>query len=313
MTSRTTFLNITNLKLTVGVLMLLLLPIITDFNIATEILVFSIFAIGFNFLAGYAGQLSFGHAAYFGLGAYITGLSVQFITANLYLSSLISLLAVSVVSIVFGRISLYRRGVYFAMITLALAQMVYFASLSFTNLTNGDNGLLLSDATAKIGPLSPLNSDVHMYLIVALSLVLVMSLIRYILLTPFGEVLVAIQQNEERTRHIGYNDSVYLLTAFTFSGAISGLAGTLFIASNRFVSPEALFWSTSGEVVLMTIIGGIGTLIGPVIGSFVFVLMSDILRDLTKFWPFFFGGLFVLVVILVPNGLYTLYERFRRE
>jgi len=199
------------------------------------------------------------------------------------------------------------------MITLALAQMVYFASLSFTNLTNGDNGLLLSDATAKIGPLSPLNSDVHMYLIVALLLILIILLVRYTLSTPFGEVLVAIQQNEERTRHIGYNDSVYLLTAFTLSGAISGLAGALFIASNRFVSPEALFWSTSGEVVLMTIIGGIGTLIGPVIGSFVFVLMSDILRDLTKFWPFFFGGLFVLVVILAPDGLYTLYERFRWE
>lgn len=287
------------------------LPLVTNYNLAIEVLIFAIFALGFNLLAGYSGQLSFGHAAFFGLGAYGTMLSVTYLTPDLYVSMGVGVILAGLASAVIGFLSLFRRGVYFAMITLALGQMVYSGTRSFQEVTGGSNGLYFTDVKATLGPITPLGAGPDLYL-VALALLGVLILAKWHLLnTPFGTVLVAIRSNEERTRHLGYNTTRYLEGAFILSGLIAGLAGALFAALARFITPNILFWSTSGEVVLITIIGGIGTLLGPLVGSMTFIIMSDWLSDLTNHWPMLFGGLFVLVVLFAPEGLYGLYQKWR--
>jgi branched-chain amino acid transport system permease protein len=289
-------------------LVLVLLPVLTNFNLATEVVVFAVFAIGFNLIAGYGGQLSFGHAAYFGLGAYGTILCVNYVTPDLYVSMFVGVLVAGVVSLIIGWLSLYRRGVYFAMITLAFGQMVYFGVNSFSDLTGGSNGLYFTDIRATLGGVTPLGASPDLYVVSLVVLGLLVLLNVHLLNTPFGKVLVAIQSNEQRTKHLGYNSTIYLEVAFVLSGLVSGLAGALFAALVRFVTPDILFWSMSGEVVLITIIGGIGTVLGTIIGALAFVLMSDWLSSVTSHWPIVLGGLFVLVVLFAPEGIYGIYK-----
>jgi branched-chain amino acid transport system permease protein len=189
--------------------------------------------------------------------------------------------------------------------------MVYFGVFAFSDITGGSNGLFFRDVKATLGPISPLGAGPDMYLVALVTLTLILALKVHLLRTPFGKVLVAIQANEGRTKHLGYDTTSYLTWAFVLSGLISGLAGALFAALSRFVTPSLLFWSTSGEVLLMTIIGGIGTIVGPIIGALIFVIMSDWLSDITNNWPFFFGGLFVVVVIFAPEGVYGIYRKYR--
>jgi len=301
-------------KVGVGLILLsvlAVLPFVTSFNLAIEVVVFAIFALGFNLLAGYGGQLSFGHAAFFGLGAYGTMLSVRYLTPDLYVSIGVGVLLAGVGSAVIGRLSLFRRGVYFAMITLAFGQMVYSASLSFGDVTGGSNGLYFADVKATLGPLTPLGPVPDLYLLAVALLSALVIAKWHLLQTPFGTVLLAIQSNEGRTKHLGYNTTRYLQGAFLLSGLVSGLAGALFAALSRFITPDVLFWSTSGEVVLVTIIGGIGTILGPLVGALFFVIMSDLLSDLTVHWPILFGGLFVAIVLFAPEGIYGFYRKWR--
>jgi branched-chain amino acid transport system permease protein len=288
-----------------------LLPVLTNFNLATEVVVFAIFAIGFNLIAGYGGQFSFGHAAYFGLGAYGTLLSVNYITPDLYISIFLGVVLAGLASVVIGWFSLYRRGVYFAMITLAFAQMVYFGIFSFSDITGGSNGLYFTDVRATLGGVTPLGAGPDLYAISLGALAVLVLLNFHLLNTPFGKVLIAIQSNEERTKHLGYNTTIYLEVAFVLSGVVSGLAGSLFAALVRFVTPNVLFWSMSGEVILITIIGGIGTVLGMIIGALTFILMSDWLSNLTSHWPILLGGLFVIIVLFAPDGIYGVYRKWQ--
>lgn len=293
-----------------AVLIVLLLPIIAGFSLAIRILLFSIFALGYNLMLGYGGEMSFGHAAFFGLGAYGTIITLQQIPF-VGIGILGGLAAASLAGLLIGLISLRRRGIYFSMITLALAQMVYIVFLQATNLTGGFNGISIPFEVTSwltIGSATP-----QFYLGTFLLLLVVWGAIYRLIRSPFGRILIAIRENENRAKALGYNTDVYLTGAFVISALISGLAGSFFALHNAYISPNVLFWTTSGEVVLITIIGGVGTMGGPFIGSAVFIFVSDYLNEIVGAWEFYFGLIITLVVLFTPEGLYGYYQRISEE
>jgi branched-chain amino acid transport system permease protein len=220
------------------------------------------------------------------------------------------ILLATLLSAVFGKISLYQRGIYFAMITLALAQMLFFFFRSFGDITGGSNGLFLPPIDIAIGPFA-LSETLSVYLFSLILLAVCWLGVKRILNSPFGLALVAVRESEERARHLGYDSNRILLVTFTLSGFVAGVAGTLHALLFGFVTPDIAYWSASGEIVLVTVLGGMGTMAGPLVGALSFTIASDLLSDVTNHWPAVFGLLFVLVVIFAPRGLYGLYKDLR--
>lgn len=288
-------------------LTLVLLPIVFGPVLSTQILVYSIFALGYNLLLGYGGEMSFGHAAFFGIGAYGTVMAAQVIP-NLFVAIAVGVVVSAIASALIGVFSLRRRGIYFSMITLAFAQMLYIVFLQATDLTGGSNGLIFPsiDAPALIAPGS---GDLGFYFVVLALLLLVMGVIRRIVYSPFGRVLVAIRENGRRAESLGYDIDRFLLVSFVMSGVISGFAGTLYALLFSFVSPELLFWTTSGTIVMITIIGGVGTLFGPPIGAAIYLVLQDYLTAVFDVWEIVFGLIIIVVVMLAPWGVYGFYLR----
>jgi branched-chain amino acid transport system permease protein len=286
-----------------SLVLIAILPDLMGPFIASHIVVMAIFAMGYNLILGFGGELSFGHAAYFGLGAYGVILSLEHLFSNLYVAILFTVVAVTLLSVVFGFLSLRRRGIYFAMITLALAQLVYVIVFQWAGLTGGSNGASIPLTEAPLGPLAPMNNELHFFLMVGALFLLLFALVARVVRSPFGRVLKAIRESEERALHLGYDVNKYLLLAFTMSGAISALAGAIYSVLFVFISPSVLFWQLSGEVVIMTIIGGIGTLTGPLIGSVVFIFFSNTLTRVTDHWEIFFGIVIIAIVMLAPEGI----------
>lgn len=290
-------------------LALVLLPIVFGPVLGTQILVYSIFALGYNLLLGYGGEMSFGHAAFFGIGAYGTVMTTQ-VVPNVFVAIAVGVVVSAIASALIGVFSLRRRGIYFSMITLAFAQMLYIVFLQATDLTGGSNGLIFPsiDAPELIAPGS---GDLGFYFVVLVLLLLVMGVVRRIVYSPFGRVLVAIRENERRAESLGYDVDRFLLISFVISGIISGFAGALYALLFAFVSPNLLFWTTSGAIVMMTIIGGVGTLIGPPIGAAIYLVLSDYLTGVFDVWEIVFGLIIIVVVMLAPWGVYGLYLRQR--
>ncbi|WP_227378153.1 branched-chain amino acid ABC transporter permease [Haladaptatus halobius] len=298
------------LKFVAVVIGFALLPVVFGTSTANTVVVLAVFAMGYNLLLGYGGELSFGHAAFFGLGAYGTILAAELIVLNLYISMVIAIAFTTLVSFVFGYVSLRRRGIYFAMITLALAQMVYYVVFQWNSLTGGQNGKSLPMYSAPIAGLDPLSAGLNFYVFALVLLALTWLGVRRVIQSPFGKALMAVRESEDRARHLGYNVNGLLLLAFTLSGALAGLAGTLHAVLFAFVGPEMLFWTISGEVVLIAILGGIGTLNGPIVGAVIFGVLSHNLTKVTQNWPLIFGTIFVLVVMFAPEGVYGLYQNY---
>lgn len=290
-------------------IVLAVLPSLMGMFIASHIIIMAIFVMGYNLILGFGGELSFGHAAFFGLGAYGVILSLEHLVSNLYIAIPISVIGVTILSVVFGYLSLRRRGIYFAMITLALAQLVYTIVFQMNELTGGTNGIAIPITEAPLGPLSPMSNDLHFYLLTCVMFLLSFILIERIVNSPFGRVLKGIRESEERALHLGYDVNSHLWLAFVMSGAFSALAGALYAVLFVFISPSILFWQLSGEVVLMTIIGGVGTLTGPLIGSTVFIFFSDTLTRATEHWEIFFGTVIIGIVLLAPEGLIGLFRK----
>jgi branched-chain amino acid transport system permease protein len=288
-------------------LVVVLLPQVVSLNIAGELIIIAIFAVGYNLLLGYGGEMSFGHAAFYAAGSYGLVYIMANFDANVFVAMLGGILLATALSAVFGKISLYQRGIYFAMITLALAQMVFFFARSFGDITGGTNGMFLPSVDATIGPVV-LSETLGVYLFSLFMLAVVWFGVRRILQSPFGFALLAIRESEERARHLGYNSDRILLITFALSGLISGIAGALHAMLFGFVTPDIAFWSFSGEIVLVTVMGGIGSMAGPLLGAVAFTVASDWLSDITNHWAALFGLLFVLVVMFAPRGLYGLYE-----
>ncbi len=281
--------------------------------LATQVLIYGLFALGFNLIYGYTGLLSFGHAAFFGLGAYGTGIAI----AKLGVASVWSALAAGCVLAiggggVIGLFCLRRRGIYFAMLSLAFAQLLYFVAFHASWLTGGDDGL----RGIPVLPVRLLGWQVRVdtpaaFYYFALALVgLALLLLKRILESPFGSILQAIRENPDRAAACGYDINRIKLLSFVFSAGFAGLAGGLNALYLRIVPIETLYWTTSGQVVMMTLLGGAGTFFGPFVGAGAFLILEDVLSVWTESWQLAVGAIFVAFVLFLPRGIWgALVER----
>jgi branched-chain amino acid transport system permease protein len=273
-----------------------------------KLLCFAMFACAFNLLLGYTKMLSFGHAAYFGASAYVTGWLTT-IHGWGTLEGILGGVAVSMLlGLVIGAIAVRRQGIYFAMITLALAQVVYFICLQ-AQFTGGENGLQGIPRGSLLG-LIGLGNDRIMYYFVLAVFVGVFIFIRRIVHSPFGQVLKAIRANEPRAISLGYKVDRYKLTAFVLSASLAGLAGSLKALVLGFATLSDVSQTTSGEVILMTLLGGSGTFLGPVVGANVVVTLQEYLSDLVGAWvSVIIGAIFVVCVMIFRRGFVGEIER----
>ena len=267
------------------------------------IVAFGTFAMAYNLLLGYTGLVSFGHAAFFGVGSYVFIFSIN-AGYSLILTLGVVLIVAGLLGAAFGYIALKRRGLYFAMITLALAQGIYgyiFAS----GFTGGDDGLLLQTREIALIPgfLLDFTQLLNAYYFILAIAVITMIIIYRIVHSPFGLTLKSIRENEERAEHLGYNVQFCLLNAFVISAAFSGIAGAMLISIIGITSPENVHWLTSGEVLVMALLGGIHTFIGPFVGAVVFYVLSELFLALTDTFQLFLGAALLVVVLFFPEGI----------
>ena len=263
---------------------------------------YAIFACAFNLLLGFTGLLSFGHAAYLGAAAYATGWLIRSAGWPTEAGILAGVVVGGLLGLVVGLIAIRRQGIYFAMITLAMAQMVYFVCLQ-APFTGGEDGLQGVPRGALLGGLISLKTDLALYFVVLAVFVAVFLAIIRIVHSPFGQVLKAIRENEPRAISLGYDVDKYKLLAFVLSTAIAGLAGSLKTLVLGFATLTDAHWSLSGEVVLMTLLGGMGTFAGPVIGAFTIIGLQDYLADRVGSWvTVIIGVIFVVCVLAFRKG-----------
>ncbi len=266
-----------------------------------QLMCFAMFACAFDLLLGYTKMLSFGHAAYFGFAGYFTGWLMTVHGWNAIEGLAAGTAVAALLGLAIGAIAVRRQGIYFAMITMALAQLVFFVCLQ-ANFTGGENGLQSIPRGSIFGVL-PLSNDLTMYYFVLAVFIAVYLLIRRVIDSPFGQVLKAIRDNEPRSISLGYTVDRYKLQAFVISAAISGLAGSLKALVLGFVTLTDVSQATSGEVILMTLLGGSGTLLGPAIGAGVVVTLQEYLSDLVGAWvSVIIGAIFVVCVMIFRRG-----------
>jgi branched-chain amino acid transport system permease protein len=273
--------------------------------LGVEVLIFCIFALGFNVLFGNTGLPSFGHGAFFGIGAYAMGLTQFHLVANIWVGLLMATLAASVFGAAVACFISHRRGIYFALMTIAFSQLFFFIASKWTSVTNGEDGLLnIRRLPADFGFVSfPLRSNGALYWFTFAAFVLVVLLLWRMVNSPFGRVLQAIKQNEERVGFLGYNVWLYKWLSFVLSCAIAGFAGGIFAMGQggAFVQIMSLQWS--GVIVLMVLIGGgLVSFWGPVIGTVIYFLARDLLGAYTETWLLWFGLMFMLMVMFKPEG-----------
>ncbi len=286
----------------VTLLLAILFPHIAPYiALASEILIFALFAMAFDLMLGYAGMLSFGHAAFFGLGAYCTGLILKNVYPSVPLALLGGVIASSLAGFIIGSLSIRRRGIYFTMVTLAFAQMFYFIAFKWTGLTGGDDGLQRVPRPW-LGPIN-LQSQIVFYYFLLFSVVICAVILVRIVNSPFGRTLQAQRENRNRAMSIGYDVDKFKLMAVILSAFFSGLAGGFYALLLNFVPLSSLHWTTSGDVVVMTITGGLGTLFGPVLGAVGIILLRDIISNFTESWTFIMGVLFMAAVLGFRGGL----------
>jgi len=286
---------------------MLIAPLVLYPTFLAKILCFALFASAFNLLLGYSGLLSFGHAAYFGAAAYVTGLLMKKWGLTTELGLLTGIVVGAALGLVFGAIAIRRSGIYFSMITLALSQIVYFVAIQ-AKFTGGEDGLQRVPRGKFFGLLDLSNPMVMYYFMLAV-FVIAYLFIRRILHSPFGETIRAIRDNEQRAQSLGISVQRYKLAVFVLSASLAGLAGAMKVLVSGVASLADVYWHASGEVVLMALLGGIGTQIGPSLGAMVMVSLQDYLAPLGS-WVFIVQGIiFVLCVILFRYGLMGIVAR----
>jgi branched-chain amino acid transport system permease protein len=289
------------------------LPLLGGYTaLAGRVLVFGLAAMGLNMLLGFTGVLSFGHAAYFGLGAYGAGLTLRYLVHSTPLAMLAGTLLGGLAGTLFGRLIVHRRGVYFAMCTIAFGQLWYYLAYSWNSFTGGFDGLRdFHREPIGFGRLT-LNitggGTVFYFFLLAIFAVAV-ALMGFILRSPFGRTLVAIRENERRARFLGIPVELHIWLSFSISCFFAALAGTLYALLNNFADPMALHYSLSGYFVIMCVMGGMRTFWGPLVGAAVFVVLQDYISSMTVNWMFFIGVIFILVVLFFPRGLLGIRQR----
>ena len=281
-----------------------------------KILIMGIFAMSLDLLLGYTGLVSFGHAAFYGVAGYALALlTPQYQAANFWTSFPLAIAASGLVALLIGFFVVRMQGIYFIMVTLAFAQMLFFLFYD-TKIAGGNDGIYIDmRPVAKIGDWQPFNLDnfTHVYYLVLVMFVAVYLLLRVVLASPFGRVLAGIKANEHRMKSLGYATFRYKLACFVLAGATAGVAGYLAAVQFGVVNPEMMGWHLSGAVMMMVILGGMGTLRGPIIGAAVWMLLELWFQGLTKHWHLLMGGFIVLTSIMLPEGLVGLFSGLVRR
>ncbi|MGL4812815.1 MAG: ATP-binding cassette domain-containing protein [Beijerinckiaceae bacterium] len=303
-------------QLFIAALGLVLLPLVLNtigltWTSATEVVIFAMACMALNILVGHTGLVSFGHGAWFGLAAYAAALTqLHWFPGSFVGPAMVALGLVAILAAGFGALILRRRGVYFSLLTLALSAMLYTIAFRWTAVTGGENGLGGIVRPVWFG--LSLDSSRNYYIFVALLAFAVVYLLWRFHASPVGTTLVAIRENEQRARFVGYPTNSYKLIAFTLSATITGLAGVLLLFNNRLTSAEPISVAFSGELLIMVVIGGMRSFLGPALGALFFILFREYLSTHTANWLLFFGLLFVGFIIFSPDGLVGVYERLMR-
>jgi len=281
-------------------------------DLIARIMIFAIAAVSLDLILGHGGMVSFGHAAYMGVGAYVVGVLSYYGIDNGFLQIPLALGAAALIGLVFGALSLRTSGVYFIMITLAFAQMLYFLAISLEEF-GGDDGM--SSMRSEFSGLIDMYDTVQFYYLIFTILVLVLFGLHRLVLSRFGMVIRASRSNEKRTHAVGFPTFRYKLAAFTIASTICGLAGVLFANLNEFVSPDVMHWTHSGEIMIMVIMGGMGTLIGPVLGATAFLLLEEYLPEWMEMavtnggehWAIIMGPILIAIVLFGRGGIHALF------
>jgi branched-chain amino acid transport system permease protein len=300
-------------------------------GLATQILIVGIASIGFNLLLGYAGLLSYGQAMFYGVGGYMALLTVSRFFPdhpNFWLAIVLAVAFVTLMALVIGTLVVRLYGIYFALLTLAFAQMFFFIVFKWRDLTQGDDGLQgIASPPLGLGPwsidlttpfpaldLGPFGnlSDLHYwYVFVAIVTLAVLAFMRALVRSQFGETLAAIRENEERSRLIGFDPKLYKLAAFVIAGALTGLAGALRGLYETSIAPDSLTVETSGNFVIFTVIGGVKTLFGPLLGTGLVMYLQNVVSAKTDAWRLIEGIVFVAVIVFLPGGVLGTFGRKR--
>ncbi len=295
-------------------------------DIATTMLVFALFASGFNLLFGHVGELSFGHAMFFAIGAYTTalytkGFNVELAgravhhgtTDNMIVALAITLAIALAWAWILARIVVPRSsGIYFSMITLASAQVIYFIAFNYSQLTGGEDGIQ-GIVRPSLGPLGSdwFHDSHHFYVFAAVVVFVTLTLLYWIISSPFGSVLHAIRENKQRARFLGYDVDKYRVNAFVLSAIFPAVAGWLWTFFQQSINPDAGSVEYSGNVVMMSLLGGMQTFMGPLIGAMVYWELQNNVSQLTKYWEAWIGIVFVVFVLLGPRGIMGLFDDLR--
>ncbi len=289
------------------------LPMLGGYTaLAGRVVVFALAAMSFNLLLGFTGIMSFGHAAYFGLGAYGCGLFMKFVTASTLLGVLAGTLVGGIAGTLFGLLLVRRRGVYFAMVTIAFGQVCFYIAYKWDDFTGGYDGLRgFARAPIDFGifKLDIAASNNAFYYFVVAIFGLAVGLQALILKSPFGRTMLAIRENERRARFLGIPIERHIWLAFSISCFFTALAGSLYALLNNFADPLGLNYIMSGNIVMITVMGGMRTFWGPLVGAVLFVALQDYVSSMTTNWMFFVGLTFVCVVLFFPRGLMGMLQK----
>ena len=281
-------------------------------ELGTRVVVLGLAAMSLNFLLGYTGVLSFGHAAYFGLGAYGVGMTIRYLMPSTGAGILVGVITGTIAAALIGPLIIRLRGVYFAMVTIAFGQVFFFIAFRWNSVTGGDDGLTgWTRMPLNLGftSIDILHSPRVFYYFVLILFAIAVAIMAWLLRSPFGRTLIAIRENERRARFLGIPVDQHIWISWVISCGFVSLAGALYALLNNFVDPRALYWTQSGDFVIMAVLGGMRSFWGPLIGAAIYVVLQDYLSSETENWMSFIGLFFVLVVLFFPRGVLGMIRR----
>jgi branched-chain amino acid transport system permease protein len=302
--------NPRRIAIAIGLAVLVLVPPVAGaldepfyLTLIARVMIFAIAAVSLDLILGYGGMVSFGHAAYLGIGGYAVAVLSFYGIDNGFLQFAVAIAASGLIALVIGAICLRTSGVYFIMITLAFTQMLFFLGISIEEY-GGDDGL--NTNRSQFVDALDLSDDVTLYYFILVVLAICVFVAQRIIRSRFGRVLQGVRSNEQRMQAIGFPTFRYKLTAFVIAGTMCGVAGALLANLTEFVTPEYMNWFRSGEILVMVLMGGMGTLFGPLFGAAAFLLLEEVLSSLTIHWMIFFGPMLVILVVFARQGLFGL-------
>ena len=281
-------------------------------ELGTHVVVYALAAMALNFLLGYTGVLSFGHAAYFGLGAYGAAMTIKYLYPSTPLGMLVGVIVGTTAAAIIGLMIVRLRGVYFAMCTIAFGQVFYFIAFQWRSATGGDDGVSAWHRVPLdfgVANVDILNDPLVFYYFVVAVFAVCAAAMAFLLRSPFGRTLLAIRENERRARFLGIPVDRHIWMSWVISCFFVSIAGALFALMNNFVDPRALRWDQSGNFVIMAVLGGMRSFWGPLIGSAIFLVLQDYISSHTENWMSFIGLFFVLIVLFFPRGVLGIVRR----